>query len=190
MSVLESLQGIHADDSYLAEPIAVSNESCMNLVRFVRGYSELAKLPAPCLQRVDLNEEMKRLTPFLSSMAHEGVDVVLEEHETPVAVEIDPMLIERVVVNVVKNGVESIGPGKGQIRVVVSPRALDIVDTGRGVSKEQENLIFTPFFSTKRSDRGLGLMLVADILRAHKASFSLTTDRASRLTTFHIAFAR
>lgn len=188
MSVLETLHAIHADDRYVAEPIAVSNESCMNLVRFVKGYADLVKLPEPSLQQLDLNEEMQRIMPFLVSMAHDGVKVSLKCYERPVVVSIDPMLMERVLVNIVKNALESIGDDKGSVTVVVSPRALDVVDSGRGISPDIEQRVFTPFFSTKRSDRGLGLMLVSDILRAHRATFTLTTDKHTKLTTFHIAF--
>ena len=188
MSVLETLHAIHADDRYVAEPIAVSNESCMNLVRFVKGYADLVKLPEPSLQQLDLNEEMQRIMPFLVSMAHDGVKVSLKCYERPVVVSIDPMLMERVLVNIVKNALESIGDDKGSVTVVVLPRALDVVDSGRGISPDIEQRVFTPFFSTKRSDRGLGLMLVSDILRAHRATFTLTTDKLTRLTTFHIAF--
>ena len=64
---------------------------------------------------------------------------------------------------------------------------LEIVDDGRGISPENAANIFTPFFSTKRAERGLGLMLISDILRKHKAEFSLATGNDG-LTRFSIIF--
>ncbi|MDE5568734.1 MAG: sensor histidine kinase, partial [Muribaculaceae bacterium] len=65
-----------------------------------------------------------------------------------------------------------------------APAQLEIIDNGKGISDEVAQHIFTPFFSTKHADRGLGLMLISDILRRHKASFTLSTgtDRLTRLT--------
>ena len=73
-------------------------------------------------------------------------------------------------VNGVKNAVESIGERAGEIVVRAYGRTLEIVDNGPGLSAEASARVFTPFFSTKRADRGLGLMLIGDVLRKHKAS--------------------
>ena len=61
---------------------------------------------------------------------------------------------------------------------------LSVTDNGKGISPGVSQKLFTPFFSTKHPDRGLGLMLVTDILRAHQAKFSLTTSAETGLTTF------
>jgi nitrogen-specific signal transduction histidine kinase len=59
-----------------------------------------------------------------------------------------------------------------------------VTDNGPGISAENAPKLFTPFFSTKNQDRGLGLMLIADILRKHGADYSLAT--VNSLTTFTI----
>lgn len=100
---------------------------------------------------------------------------------------LDPVLMQRVLINLVKNAVESIGGRQGHIRLRVEGKTLAVTDDGLGISPEAAQRIFTPFFSTKRPDRGLGLMLVADILRSHNAGFSLAT--AGGETTFLITFA-
>ena len=94
------------------------------------------------------------------------------------------MLIHRVLVNAVKNSVESIGDAGGRIVIRTAPDILEVIDNGKGISDETAKMIFTPFFSTKHADRGLGLMLISDILRRHNATFTLITtpDRLTRLT--------
>ena len=49
------------------------------------------------------------------------------------------------------------------------------IDSGPGIPEDVRALLFTPFFSTKRNGRGLGLTLVQEILNAHGFEFSLET---------------
>ena len=62
-----------------------------------------------------------------------------------------------------------------------------IRDTGKGISKEMEAQLFTPFFSTKRTGQGIGLTLIRDILRNHDFTFSLQTIEGGQ-TEFEINF--
>lgn len=104
------------------------------------------------------------------------------------------MLMERVLINIVKNSIESIGCRDGGLINISIEKAegrnhasrLIITDNGRGISADNASKLFTPFFSTKRPDRGLGLMLIADILRAHRFPFSLSTSQSTGLTAFTI----
>ena len=195
MSVLESLEEMHAGDPLTADAITSCSASCANLVGFVRGYADIVKLPAPVPEPVDLNEWLMRLRPALQALVTgRGIthEMNLGEGEAPSR--IDPMLMERVLVNIVKNAAESIGDEKkGVITVslaaVTEPdtpacHLLSVTDNGKGISPEASKKLFTPFFSTKNSDRGLGLMLVTDILRAHRSRFSLSTSPETSLTTF------
>jgi signal transduction histidine kinase len=89
-------------------------------------------------------------------------------------------------VNIVKNAIDSIGSNQGEIAIAITPDGVTITDNGEGIAPENAQKLFTPFFSTKHPDRGIGLMLIADILRKHHADYSLTTDAATHLTTFAI----
>ena len=100
---------------------------------------------------------------------------------------VDPMLMERVLINIVKNAVESIGERPdGKVEIATDRGVITVTDNGAGIADTVAGKLFTPFFSTKRPDRGLGLMLIADILRAHHARFSLATDTETCKTTFTI----
>lgn len=216
MSVLESLGEMHAGDALAADAITSCSTSCANLVGFVRGYADIVKLPAPVMEQVDLKEWLTRLRPTLQALgADHGITLTLilgagETHSC-----FDPMLMERVMVNLVKNAVESIAARKNEapeksasadmpdvadasdrqgaiivkVDTVSEPEAptchlLSVTDNGKGISPEVSRKLFTPFFSTKNPDRGLGLMLVTDILRAHRSRFSLSTSAETSLTTF------
>jgi signal transduction histidine kinase len=92
------------------------------------------------------------------------------------AIELDRNQIEQVLVNVLKNAMEAMDDG-GAIVLRLGRRegrpSLSIADSGPGIPEEVQPLLFTPFFSTKRNGRGLGLTLVQEILSQHGFEFSL-----------------
>lgn len=185
MSVLDSLNELHTDDTLISEAITSSRTSCNNLVSFVRGYADIVKLPPVTPVLTDMNSWLAQLLPFLSGMCPANISLHFEACSNSCQANIDPMLMERVIVNIVKNSIESIADNPdGRIDIVLNPKHLAIIDNGKGISKEAADKLFTPFFSTKRPDRGLGLMLISDILRAHNFAFSLSTSGS---TTFSIS---
>lgn len=189
ISVLDSLGGMHQGDSFVSDVIVSSEKSCVNLVNFVRGYADIVKLPPVSPEPVCLDEWMDGILPTLKSLVPDNVTVSLTTRPSTVQVSIDPMLMERVMINIVRNAAESIGDRPdGHIEITVESGKIKVTDNGAGISDEAATKLFTPFFSTKRPDRGLGLMLIADILRAHRARFSLSTAPDTRLTTFAIEF--
>lgn len=187
ISVLDTLADMNADDRLVHDTIAGSTASCDNLVKFVKGYADLVKLPEPKPEAVDLNEWITLLHPTLATIAPANVTVEFIPDASMQQANIDPMLMERVIVNIVKNAVESIGDSPdGRVTIHAANRCITVTDNGRGITADAAAKLFTPFFSTKRPDRGLGLMLIADILRGHNARFSLSTDPTTSLTTFTI----
>lgn len=187
ISVLETLSIIHSEDAEICAAIGSCRTSCLSLSDFVKGYSDVVKLPDPELKPVGLNEFVTASLPFLTEMCPGNITLSADLHHDQPTVMIDSMLIHRVLVNAVKNAVESIGDAPGEITVSTGPFSLTVTDNGKGISETDAQRIFTPFFSTKRADRGFGLMLISDILRRHRADFSLTTG-PDRLTRLSISF--
>lgn len=186
VSVLETMADIHEQDRAVAATLNSCRDSCLKLGDFVRGYADVAKLPDPEFEPVDLHALAAETLPFVRQMCPAGIEVSLSRDEGPARVMADPMLLQRVVVNAVKNAAESIAGGKGRGRIVLrtAGRVIEIVDDGPGISPDAAGRLFTPFFSTKQPDRGLGLMLIADIVRRHHGRFDLSTgaDGLTRLT--------
>lgn len=188
-SILESIAEMHAEDRVVLDAIDGAKARCDNLLEFVQGYAGVVKLPEPHRERVNLAEELGRMMPSLQVLAGNHISLELNVSASDRRLLLDMMLIERAIINIVKNAAESIGDrAAGRIVISLDGTKLSITDNGRGISNENSEMLFTPFFSTKRPDRGLGLMLIADILRKHGATFSLSTDPTTRLTTFQINF--
>jgi signal transduction histidine kinase len=175
---------MHTDDEFIATTICSSIESCNKLGQFVKGYADVVKLPEAQPIRTDLNTLVTESLPGLQHLAPTNITVNARLYGQPIYANIDTILFERVLVNIVKNAVDSIGTNCGEIVIATAPHTLCVTDNGPGISAENAPKLFTPFFSTKNQDRGLGLMLIADILRKHGADYSLAT--VNSLTTFTI----
>jgi signal transduction histidine kinase len=75
-------------------------------------------------------------------------------------------------VNVLRNAMESVDRD-GTIDIAARDGTLTVADSGPGIADDVRADLFTPFFSTKRDGRGLGLALVQEILTNHGAAFWL-----------------
>ena len=157
---------------------------------FVTRFAEVVKIPAPQLQLCDLSEEVEACRVFLENLClSSNVRLTLDLTDDAIPVRLDPVLFQQVLVNIVKNSVESIGDRKdGEVSIATSAQALVVTDNGLGISDAVSQNLFTPFFSTKPGGQGLGLLLIRDILTAHGCTFSLQTDPADHLTRFTIHF--
>ncbi len=180
------------------------------LSSFVSRFAEVVKIPQPQLQLCDLSEEVEACRPFLENLctqAHVHIDFRLTDEAVPV--HLDTVLFQQVLINIVKNAVESIGKATGSClasdqrssgRVsgnatqghvtleVTTPATLTITDNGHGIPPAIAKNLFTPFFSTKPQGQGLGLLLIRDILTSHHCTFNLLTDPEDHLTRFTIQF--
>jgi len=104
------------------------------------------------------------------------------------ATPMDPIQMQQVLVNLVKNamhamtkgGTLTLQTGEGEDGVWMS-----VADTGGGIPQEQINRIFEPFFTTKKTGTGLGLMIVQRIVRAHSGRIELESH-VGRGTTFRV----
>ena len=161
------------------------------LSSFVSRFAEVVKIPQPQLQLCDLSEEVEACRPFLENLctqAHVHIDFRLTDEAVPV--HLDTVLFQQVLINIVKNAVESIGTTQGLVTLeVTTPATLTITDNGHGIPPAIAKNLFTPFFSTKPQGQGLGLLLIRDILTSHHCTFNLLTDPEDHLTRFTIQFA-
>lgn len=195
-SLLETLAAIMAEDDSLAELIDSCHERCVSMSKFITSYAEVVKLPQPRLASCDLNSTVSRQIPFLEAMIPGGINLEFTPATSPVMVMTDSVMFEQVMVNIVKNAAESILDGmktdatlQGRISIKVTEKPAGIVidDNGPGIDAETATHLFTPFFTTKPSGQGIGLLCISEILRRHNCRFSLSTIDES-VTRFSITF--
>jgi two-component system, NtrC family, nitrogen regulation sensor histidine kinase NtrY len=145
-------------------------ERAKHLQAFLEGYASFARLPQPSRRAVSWKElfaAAEGLFPFQLGGALP---------ERPAFV--DPAQMQQVLINLLKNAVES-GSPPDQITVEVEAEgagdgaAFLVMDRGKGMSDEVMKNALLPFYSTKRSGTGLGLSLCREIVDAHGGRLSL-----------------
>jgi len=93
--------------------------------------------------------------------------------ESPPIVQCDRELIEQVLLNLITNSIQSIeGGGKIEVQIAESEGGwrIQIIDTGRGMSKETLSKFGIPFFTTKASGSGLGVAFCKSIVSLHEGT--------------------
>lgn len=175
--------------SEISAVLRVSVDRCYRMSRFITSFADVVRIPEPELREDDLNELVSSCMRFMEHVCQErNIRFVAELTESPLTVRLDSTLIEQVLVNIIKNAAEAIEQdGTIYIRTSASPLSIEIADTGRGISKDVESKLFSPFFSTKPNGQGIGLIFIREVLLKHGCTFSLHTY-TDGLTRFRILF--
>lgn len=164
------------DTTRLAGVLASIGERARHLHGFIDGYAGFARLPAPQPQAVvwpGFVESLALQTPFK-----------LTETLPSRAGWFDPVQLEQVLINLLKNAVESGGPADAiEVRIMQTALRLqiEVLDRGPGMSEAVLSQALLPFYSTKRSGTGLGLALAREIVEAHDGRISLANREGGGL---------
>ncbi|HWR51902.1 MAG TPA: ATP-binding protein [Bryobacteraceae bacterium] len=141
----------------------------------VNAFSQFARFPTAQPVPSNLNEAVEAALAVFAGRLEE-IDIERDLAPDLPAVNIDRELFKRVVVNLVDNAAESMHESPLK-RLYISTHAtgadtieLIIADTGRGISPEDKDRLFLPYFSTKGRGTGLGLAIASQILAEHGAS--------------------
>ncbi|MCL4794475.1 MAG: response regulator [Bryobacteraceae bacterium] len=155
----------------------------------------LAGRPSPGFEPVHLDELVEEMADILRASISRlcRVEYHIEADLPPVTGAASQL--RQVVLNLLLNASEAMAPGGGVIRVSLrqtrqrsEPRVvLEIADSGPGIPPEIQGRIFEPFYSTKRTGRGLGLAAVRAIVEAHGGEVSVSSQPGSG-ATFRLDF--
>ncbi|MBQ5817010.1 MAG: ATP-binding protein [Bacteroidaceae bacterium] len=182
----ETLQN---DADELCSVMKVCEERGYNMSRFITRFADVVKIPAPMLKNCNLNDCVEGCRRFLEQMCREkNITLRLLLSKENINVNIDTTLFEQALVNIIKNSIESIEEN-GEISIATSnsPASIVVTDNGRGIDKETERHLFSPFFTTKADGQGIGLIFIREVLGNHGCRYSLRTDD-DNLTRFTISF--
>ncbi len=127
---------------------------------------------------------------IISSQAESHtIEIQLDLPSDPVKLYCDPNQILQILINAVKNSIESIGEnGAVTLRDSHKRPQIVVIDNGAGITKKHQDKLFTPFYFSKPTKQVIGLILIRDILLNHGASFRLySTDDLSE-TRFEMSF--
>lgn len=197
-STLDTVEQALSEESGMediCDVMRVCTDRCFSMSRFITRFADVVKIPEPTLSPVRLNELVSMCKRFMEGMCNDrNISLRLECNPEVGMVRLDVSLFEQVLVNIIKNAVESIEsnsdnmqkPGEIIVRTA-TPVSVEVIDNGPGISKEVEAKLFSPFFSTKPHGQGIGLVFIREVLSRHGCTFSLRTYNDG-LTRFRISF--
>jgi signal transduction histidine kinase len=151
-----------------------------SLLKFAETYRNLNKVTKPNLKKVyvrDLFENLYQLMEPTLDQKNIEMDIVLKDPN--LTVEVDPSLIEQVLINLIVNAKEALKDRPGA-RIVLSgllsskqKPLIKVADNGTGIEEDVLENIFIPFFSTKKTGSGIGLSLCKQIMMLHRGSINV-----------------
>ena len=156
-------------DEDLESGLGVIGARAESLGRFMRGYTRMARLPAPVLRPVDVRSLVDRVAALETRRrvrVHPG---------PPVTVRADRDQLEQLLINLVGNAADAVAETDGEVEIAWDRQAgalsLRVVDGGPGLPATSN--LFTPFFTTKPNGTGIGLVLSRQIAEAHGGTLTL-----------------
>ena len=147
------------------------------LRRLVDEFSRFARMPKIAIKPTDLNKLLDGVARLYAEAQPALTVMTAFSNELPMA-DVDPDQIKRAVLNLVDNAVEAVrGTGEVSIQTAWDPLShrvrIIVSDTGVGISPEEKEKLFLPYFSTKAAGMGLGLPIVNQIVTDHGGSIWL-----------------
>jgi PAS domain S-box-containing protein len=164
-------------------------EELLRANSIITEFLSLAKNKAFNPNYLDLNQIITNIYPLINAEALlQGKSIFLGLSAALPLVLFDETEIRQVIVNLTRNGLQSMDKGLLHIQTYIAHDnvVLAIQDQGPGMSKETQAKIGTPFFTTKTTGTGLGLPVCFNIAARHKAKLKYKTG--SEGTTFFLEF--
>jgi nitrogen fixation/metabolism regulation signal transduction histidine kinase len=160
-----------------------------NLKTIIGRFSDFSKMPKPQLQTASLNELVRQVaTLHAAQFKEDKLKLVMQLDDGLSKIPIDPDLIHRVVSNLVLNAIDAMPQGGTltlRTRDTGERARLEITDTGTGLTPEERERIFTPYYTTKQHGTGLGLAVVQSVVSDHHGTINVNSE-PGRGTTFVI----
>jgi signal transduction histidine kinase len=167
------------------------HEEFVQLKNVIARFSDFSKMPAPELQSVDVNALVQAAAQLQQPVLQaKGIRSAIDLAPAPLFATADPILLRRAVDNLILNAIDAM-PNGGTLTVRASraeERAvIEVADTGSGLTPEECERLFTPYYTTKQHGTGLGLAIVQSIVSDHGGQISVRSEKGSG-TTFRMEF--
>lgn len=151
-----------------------------NLNTIIGRFSDFSRMPAPHFQRVELNELVRSVVQlFQVQLKRETSKIETEVQLGDIEpVNGDPVLLRRVVENLVLNAIDAM-PNGGKLlfrtRMAGKVAVFEISDTGKGLTPEECSRLFTPYYTTRQHGTGLGLAIVQSVVSDHHGRVTVSS---------------
>ena len=179
-------------DEVFRESTRTLSMEIANLKTIIGRFSDFSKMPKPHLERMDAAEAITRVAllyfPWKGTAAEEcdvnstgeqKIDCCMVLDTGPLPIDADPEMLHRALSNLVLNAMDAMLDGG---KLTLSARSLDdrveirVADTGEGLTPEECERLFTPYYTTKQHGTGLGLAIVQSVVADHAGTISVESQ--------------
>ena len=179
----------------LRNGLELISDTGKGLISFVESYRRFTHIPTPQPTLFYVGRFIERMTQLASHHHASHIAIQTDIRPDDLILSADEDLIGQVVLNLLKNAIQAIGPDHpdGQIMVRASCNSnesivIEISNNGPAIPPEEAEHIFTPFFTTKEGGSGIGLSVARQIMRLSGGSISLKSNAPNHRTTFVLLF--
>jgi two-component system nitrogen regulation sensor histidine kinase NtrY len=178
------------------ESTATLKVELANLNAIVGRFSDFSKMQVPQFTRMDVNEALRNIMrlfePQFNVVGKPAIAAEFALAESLPEIDADPVLLHRAFQNLVLNALD-VMPTGGTITLRTAERGanvlIEISDSGEGLTPEECERLFTPYYTTKQQGTGLGLAIVQSIISDHHGTISVSSEEGHG-TTFRIELPR
>jgi two-component system nitrogen regulation sensor histidine kinase NtrY len=153
------------------------------LKTIIGRFSDFARMPAPVLESVNVNEVASGVVKlFAGHFDRNGsgrIDLKTEFDPALSSVPADPEQLGRALRNLVLNAMDAMPEG-GTLRMCTRGSEdgvrIEVSDSGQGLTAEECERLFTPYYTTKQHGTGLGLAIVQSVVSDHRGRIAVTSE--------------
>jgi nitrogen fixation/metabolism regulation signal transduction histidine kinase len=179
-------------DEVFREGAATLLTELANLKQIIARFSDFARMPAPAMQQVHLNRlAADTLKLFEAQFAQARIRLATDFDSAVPATLVDPEQMTRALRNLVLNAIDAMPEGGTltvRTKAIANGVRLEVSDTGHGLTPEECERLFTPYYTTKTHGTGLGLAIVQSVVSDHGGRISVESA-PGKGSTFRIELA-
>ncbi len=165
-------------DEVFNESTATLSTEIANLKTIISRFSDFSKMPKPELERIDAKDIIERVRALYETAAGRDAAIHFATNvaDAPMPLDADPELLHRALSNLVLNAMDAM-PDGGTLTLSARPTEdkvdLRVSDTGSGLTPEECERLFTPYYTTKQHGTGLGLAIVQSVVADHAGTIAV-----------------
>jgi two-component system nitrogen regulation sensor histidine kinase NtrY len=164
------------------DSLNIISQELGSIKNLAEEFANFARLPEIKFTQGDVNEILEKLVSTYTSVYQNIQFKAKFDVDLPPLVKLDVEQIKRVFVNIMDNALQVMS-NEGEIEIVTNYNAesrfitIEIADNGPGISDEDKQKVFLPYFSKKSSGTGLGLAIAHNIVEEHNGLISITDNQ-------------
>ena len=176
-SLSETLLNFEGVNTDVKNGLSTISQSSKGLIKFVESYRNLTRVAPPVKRAFYLRELAERVIGLTREQTvMSGATCTYEEKSEDIILYADEGQITQILINLIRNAVQA------EARTIIisaqitasEQTVINVYNNGTPISRESQDEIFVPFFTTKQEGTGIGLSLSRQIMRLHNGTLALT----------------